>query len=196
MNFLALDFETANRHRDSPCSLGVTLVDAGQIVHQGYWLIKPFHLTFDYWNIKIHGILPEDVESAPEFDYIWHENLKPLLKDRFLVAHNAAFDMYVLRDTLKAYHIQMPWLEYICSVQLSRKAWPGLATYSLGPLARHFGLQVQHHHAGSDAEACARLTAMAFKEYDIRSVAELHPMMGLRMRGLKGDLVAGKTVNR
>jgi DNA polymerase-3 subunit epsilon len=190
LKFLALDFETANRHRDSPCALGVTLMDGGEITHQGYWLIKPFHESFDYWNIKVHGIRPVDVENAPEFDYIWEENLKPLLKDRFLVAHNASFDMYVLRDTLHAYGIEMPWIDYLCSVQLSRKAWPGLATYSLGPLARHFGISIKHHHAGSDAEACAHLAAKAFKEYDIRDTSELHPMLGMRMRGLKGEKIA------
>lgn len=194
MKFLALDFETANRYRDSPCALGVTLMDSGEITHQGYWLIKPYHKQFEFGNIRVHGIKPRDVQDAPEFDQVWHEHLKPLLEDRFLVAHNASFDMYVLRDTLHSYGIEMPWLEYLCSVQLSRKAWPGLSTYSLGPLARHFGLQINHHHAGSDAEACARLTAMAFKEYDVRDVSELHMMLGMRMKGLRGEKIKAAAV--
>ncbi|MTL83710.1 DNA polymerase III subunit epsilon, partial [Turicibacter sanguinis] len=40
MNFIAIDFETANEKRDSACSIGLTVVKNNQIIEQKYYLIK------------------------------------------------------------------------------------------------------------------------------------------------------------
>ncbi len=39
--FVALDFETANQHRTSVCSIGLVFVENGIIVDKYYQLIKP-----------------------------------------------------------------------------------------------------------------------------------------------------------
>lgn len=55
MNFIAIDFETANEKRDSACSIGLTVVKNNQIIEQKYYLIKPNELRFAPINISIHG---------------------------------------------------------------------------------------------------------------------------------------------
>lgn len=40
-NFAAIDFETANRHRSSVCSVGIVIVRNGKICQEIYRLIKP-----------------------------------------------------------------------------------------------------------------------------------------------------------
>ncbi len=95
MDFIALDFETATSQRDSPCEIGLTFVQGGQIVETKSWLIKPLYNEFDYFNILIHGIRPEHLADKPEFNELWTE-IKPLIENKFLIAHNADFKSAVL----------------------------------------------------------------------------------------------------
>jgi DNA polymerase-3 subunit epsilon len=85
------------------------------------------------WNETVHGISSHDLRNAPAFDEIWSE-LKCWIEDQNLVAHNAAFDMKVLRSVLKYYDLAAPRVEYFCSVSLSRKAWKQLSSHWLGAL--------------------------------------------------------------
>lgn len=63
MNFVAMDFETANGQRDSACSIALVVVRNDQIVDQFYTLIKP-ETYFSSRNSQIHGIYEEDVAQA------------------------------------------------------------------------------------------------------------------------------------
>ncbi|MGI5138236.1 exonuclease domain-containing protein [Streptomyces sp. CA-106110] len=97
--WVAIDFETANAYRGSPCVVGLTAVEDGHITDRMYTLIRPpaAHRHFDSYNTLVHGIRAADVESAPG----WAEALQQILEftaGRTLVAHNAAFDLGVLRD--------------------------------------------------------------------------------------------------
>ena len=57
--FTAIDFETANGFRGSPCSVGVVRVRAGAMVERASWMMRP-PLGFDRFdprNVRIHGII-------------------------------------------------------------------------------------------------------------------------------------------
>jgi len=41
-------------------------------------LIRPKDNLYDNFNIRIHGITPEDTENSPEFDSIWKDNLNAI----------------------------------------------------------------------------------------------------------------------
>ena len=56
LNFVAIDFETANKYANSACSLAVVTVENGQITKRGYSLIKPPFMQFDEECIAIHEI--------------------------------------------------------------------------------------------------------------------------------------------
>ena len=47
INFVAIDFETANKYANSACSLAVVTVENGQITKRGYSLIKPPFMRFN-----------------------------------------------------------------------------------------------------------------------------------------------------
>ena len=94
MDFITIDFETATADRDSPCEIGLTFVKDRQIIETKSWLIKPMYHVFDYFNILIHGIRPEDVADKPEFNIVWKE-IRPLVENQFLIAHNAGFDIRI-----------------------------------------------------------------------------------------------------
>lgn len=169
MEFITIDFETATAQRDSPCEIGLTFVSGGQIVDTKSWLIKPMYDEFDYFNILIHGIRPEHVADKPEFNELWKE-IKPLVENKFLIAHNAGFDISVLRRTLEAYQLPLPTLNYSCSYIFSKKIWQGLPAYDLKTLCRVNNIDLKHHRAGADSKATAELTLKAFEIAGVSSL--------------------------
>lgn len=158
MNFTAIDFETA--HHLYPCEIGLSRVEDGKIIDSRSWLIKP--ACFPYmspFNERIHGISSQDLADSGTFDELWSE-LKPWLEDQVVVAHNAPFDMGVLQAALSYYDLATPWIDYFCSVRLSRKIWK-LPSHSLKALCDFHNITFQHHRAGDDARACAIITLKA-----------------------------------
>ncbi len=161
MDFLALDFETATARPDSPCELGIAIVRGGVVREVRNWLIKPPQWPwFNPYNIAVHGITPQDVADAPRWQDIWEE-VSQLLHENTVVAHNAAFDMNVLRSTLGAHGLAHPVFQYFCSVSMARKVWPGYASYGLKSMCDLHRIPLNHHRAGNDAEATAELVIRA-----------------------------------
>jgi DNA polymerase-3 subunit epsilon len=163
IDFCAIDFETATHERNSACEVGICIVENNRIVTTKSWLIKPPSFPyFNRHNIAVHGIYPSDVTDAPTFLQIWDE-LQDYIQGKMIIAHNASFDAGVLRGCLEYYRISKPDLQYLCSVQLARKSWLGLPSYSLGNLAKAHQISFHHHRAGDDAEVCAKISLMAFQ---------------------------------
>lgn len=172
--WVAIDFETANAHRGSPCAVGLTAVEDGRITNRMYTLIRPpaTHGHFDPYNIDIHGIRASDIESAPS----WAEALQQILEftaGRTLVAHNAAFDLGVLRDACTTEGSPWPTLRYACSLVVARKTWR-LISYTLPEVARHAGAPMnEHHQAGADADASALIMLAALQHHEATSLDDL-----------------------
>jgi len=182
MNFTAIDFETA--HDAFPCEIGLTRVENGQIITSESWLIKP--ACFPYmnpWNERVHGISSSNVATARTFDELWSE-LKPWFEDNYLVAHNAAFDMRVLRSALAYYDLAIPCAEYFCSVSLSRKTWKHLPSHSLGTVSQYHNIKFNHHRAGDDAKACAIIALKAFQEAEAENVQDGLKRLGVKLKRL------------
>jgi DNA polymerase-3 subunit epsilon len=156
--FVAIDFETADPGRDSACAVGLVRVEQDAVVERVVRLIRPprRHIEFSY----IHGIRWPDVAHAPPFGDVWRELAKVLDDARFLVAHNASFDRSVLRACCARHGLVPPSLPFECTVKWARKTW-GIYPTNLPAVCRHLELALQHHDAGSDAEACARIMIAA-----------------------------------
>ena len=163
MNFVALDFETANELRNSACSIGLVRVESGVITDRYYTLIKPEPLRFSSWNIKIHGITPKAVTDAPTFNAVWPEICR-FIGQNVVVAHNASFDMSVLRYSLDQYGLPYPEIPYFCTVAAAKKTFPSLVNHKLNTVSAHIGFHFHHHNALEDAEACARVLLAAIRE--------------------------------
>jgi len=179
MNFIAIDFETATSDRNSPCEIGLTFVKNNKVVGTQSWLIKPkCYPNFDPFNISIHGIEPRDVAKKPEFNQLWKTDIKPLLKDQFVIAHFASFDFSVLRHTLELYKIPFPDLQYSCSYTFSKKVWPRLLSYDLKSLCNLNKISFDHHRAGEDSLACAKLSMKAFKLVNVKDIDDFPRKLG------------------
>jgi DNA polymerase III subunit epsilon len=156
MKIVAIDFETANRSPLSACALGLAIFEDEQLIASPYWLIKPptGHGWFiERWTHAIHGLTWFDVKDQPEFGQIAHEVLPHLTTADLVVAHNAPFDLRVLQALLDHSQIPAPTFPHQCTLQLSRQTWPYLPNHKLSTLATHIGIELNHHHAQSDAIA-------------------------------------------
>ena len=193
LNFIAFDFETANYQRESVCELGIAVVEDGQVTETRSWRICPTPNWFHPGNIRVHGITAHDVAESPKFDTMWTE-AKPYFEHANVVAHNASFDMSCLRHVLSKYDLAFPSLSYACSLQVARRAWNGFRSYGLGSLSQHFGINLRHHAAESDAAACAQILIRACQEHVVSDFSEIGSTFGLRMGKLYygGYEAAGK----
>ncbi|MCR5649703.1 MAG: 3'-5' exonuclease [Lachnospiraceae bacterium] len=153
--FVAFDVETPNRMNNRMSAIGITVIDDGKISEEFYSLINP-QQRFDYFNIGLTGIDEAAVKDAPVFPEIWTK-IEPLLSSGMLVAHNAVFDMGVLKKCLQAYDIEWkPYVRYLCTVQMGKRVLPGMS-HKLNVLCDHYGIELDHHQADSDSLACAKI---------------------------------------
>lgn len=172
MNFAAIDFETANAKRSSACSVGVCVVTNGTITEIYSELIRPVPYEFNYYNTLIHGLTEKDVRNAPAFATVWEEVLAKT-GDLPLVAHNAAFDMSVIRHALDVSQRPYPSLDYICTLLLSKHFAPELKSHRLDYLSDLYGIDLIHHQAESDAIACAELLLHMTSRLNLHSIDEV-----------------------
>lgn len=178
MEFTAIDFETANGRRDSACAIGLVVVQNLEIVETCYHLIRPPDMYFSPFNISIHGIRPQDVLDKPNFPELWIE-IKHYFENRIVIAHNASFDMSVLRYTLDRYGINYPTLRYSCTMRMARRHWPYQPSYRLNSVAELLGISFRHHHALEDAQVCAQIAASIARNRAATSCSELVQGLGL-----------------
>lgn len=182
LDFTAIDFETANGSPASACAVGLVKVRDGEVVDRIGWLIRPpaGHDHFSEWNIRIHGITPWMIEDAIE----WRLQLPELvawIDGDLLVAHNAGFDMGVLRAACEASGSAVPEFGYLCSLQVARRTYR-LDSYRLPVAAAAAGYGAfAHHDATADAEACAAIVIDAAERHSAVDVVELADRAGCRL---------------
>ncbi len=157
-DFVALDFETADYGADSACAIGLVRVSQGEIVRRTYHLIRPprSRIVFSH----IHGIYWRDVANEPTFAELWPTLALEFEGIEFIAAHNAPFDRGVLNACCLAAEVPAPDAPFRCTVQLARKVWQIRPT-KLSNVCDVLNIPLNHHHAGSDAEACARIVIAA-----------------------------------
>lgn len=156
-DFAAIDFETANQHRTSVCSVGIVIVRDGIITDKFYRLIKPYPDFYSYWATQCHGLTAHDTADAPLFPDVWTE-IAPTIRGLTLVAHNKGFDEPCLIKCHEHYNMPYPSYEFGCTLRASRKVFPNLPNHQLHTVSAHIGYILDnHHHALADAEACAEI---------------------------------------
>ena len=185
MRLCVLDFETANGHPASACSLGLLVLEEGMVIQEWSSLLQPHpaYDRFDPMNVLIHGIKPEDVKDAPDFSSVYPE-LLAMMEGSILMAHNALFDMSVLKALLHAYGLKTPALQYIDSLEVARKMYPYLRNHKLNTVCEHLAIQLNHHDALSDAKGSALIAMNAMVEMNEFDVQRWMHQLRLKIRTL------------
>lgn len=198
VDFTAIDFEASSKEMTSVCSLGWCVVEDNMITERREILIKPDPFEFNEYNTKIHGITPEMVLDKPTFDKYW-DMLRPYIENRMIIAHNASFDVHVLCETLRHFNIPIPEFSYLCTVNISQKAYPDLFSHKLNNLAEALGIDFKHHRASDDAYACAKAFLRICEDYNLETFDDVEKCFNIERGTVKqneGIVKKGKNVKK
>ena len=156
--FTVIDVETANARRSSICQIGAVKVRNGHIVDTFETLVDP-EQEFDPFNIDLHGIGPEDVEDAPDFDTV-NEELAAFIGEGGIMVSHTAFDNVAIRQACAERGLEAPHYVHLDSAKVVRRVWPdkySVRGYGLKNVAKDLGIEFKHHDALEDAKAAAQV---------------------------------------
>ena len=176
LDYIVIDFETANFDRYSAIQVGLVRFIGGEEKDSLESLIKPPTSFFiKEWTEKIHGLTLEDVKDAPCFDEVWENKVMPFINQTPnlpLVAHNAIFDMSVIRESCEFYGLDVPKIRYFDTLPLARKMWPELS-HKLPDLGKHFNIKYKAHDALEDSRTCGLIVKIAAEEKKCTNIGQL-----------------------
>lgn len=166
---VAIDFETSGHAAHSACAVGLARIEGGRVSDVFYHLLRPPSSRVLF--TQIHGLTWAMLKDAPLFSELWAEMSAFLRGAQFLLAHNASFDRRVLLACCRAAGLPGPGLPFLCTLKGARRSLP-LPSKKLNKVCEHFGIALNHHHAASDAAACAeiylRLRALGVTDAQMR----------------------------
>ena len=152
--YVALDFETSGYAAHSACAVGLCRIEDGVVTDSFYSLIRPPSSRVLFTHV--HGLTWPMLKDAPTFTELWPQLVAFMEGSHALLAHNAGFDRRVLHASCQALELVQPQLPFLCTLKGARRSLP-LASRALGSVCGYFGIPLDHHHAGSDARACAEI---------------------------------------
>lgn len=166
--YVAIDFETSAFRGACACAIGLARMENLRVVDTWYALIRPPSSRIYFSDI--HGLTWKELKDQPAFAELWPEISAFMAGASYLIAHNAPFDRKVLAACCEANDLPMPDLPFLCTLRGARKRLK-LPRYSLDIVCEHLGINLNHHHAGSDALACglvhARLIGLGLEDRDM-----------------------------
>ena len=152
--YVALDFETSSYAAHSACAVGLCRIEDGVVTDSFYSLIRPPSSRVLFTHV--HGLTWPMLKDAPTFTEVWPQLVAFMEGSHALLAHNAGFDRRVLHASCQALELVQPQLPFLCTLKGARRSLP-LASRALDSVCGYFGIPLDHHHAGSDARACAEI---------------------------------------
>ena len=189
-SFIAIDYETANSHHESACALGISIVENGKVIDSAESLIKPpkEFSQFDPFNTMIHGIQKKDVKKSPDFKKVWSKVQNFSEKyDLPFACHYSGFDIRVTEALLKYYKLEFEEIKFYDTCTIARKMWPNFSNHKLNTLADALNIELEHHKASSDAEACAHIAIKQMKKLKVESLSEVAEEYGFKLGVLNAD---------
>lgn len=157
LRYAITDIETTggNAKTGKITEIAVYLHNGSKIIDRYETLVNP-GMKIPPFVTKLTGISDEMVSDAPDFETVAAE-IDAFTAGAVFVAHNVHFDYGFIREEFRRTGRDFKRRK-LCTVQLSRSAFPGLASYSLDKVTRELGIVLDgHHRASADAHATALL---------------------------------------
>ena len=182
--YAIVDIETTGGRasRDRITEVAVVLFDGSAIIETFESLVNP-ECYIPYGITELTGITQEMVNNAPKF-YEIAKQIVEITESAIFVAHNVRFDYGFLRAEFKRLGYTFS-RKQLCTVRLSRKAFPGLKSYGLGKLI--YNLEIDEsiyggirHRAMADAKATTELLKMILNQNE--SEEDLKQLVNLGVR--------------
>jgi DNA polymerase III epsilon subunit family exonuclease len=172
--FVVVDVETTglNPATERVCEVGALRLVNGREEGRFESLVRPDHPVSPGARAQ-HGITDAMLRGAPPFGEIAAE-LRHFLDETILVAQNAEFDLAFLNAEFRRAGMTPLPNAAVDTIVLARKARPGLATYNLDNLARHFRLEFSERHRSiGDCEVTAEIFRQCVEILRPKSLEEL-----------------------
>lgn len=178
--YAIVDIETTGGRasRDKITEIAVVIHDGQQIIDSFETLINP-ECRIPYGITQLTGITQEMVADAPKFYEIARQFVE-ITEGAVFVAHNVRFDYGFIREEFSRLGYTYS-RKQLCTVRLSRKAFPGLSSYSLGHLIHHFDIQVNDRHRAM-ADVMATVDVFSRILDQDKSEQEIKQMVNLGIR--------------
>ncbi len=162
--YALIDIETTGgrANRDRITEIAIIIHDGEKVIDSYETLLDPECLIPA--NItRITGISNDMVLGQPKFYEVAKKVVK-MTEGRVFVAHNVRFDYGFIRAEFSRLGFTFSRRQ-LCTVRLSRKVFPGLRSYSLGNLIKHFRIKVNdRHRAMADTLAMTNLFERILKK--------------------------------
>jgi DNA polymerase III subunit epsilon len=195
--FVALDTET-NGYGGDLCEMtevGAVLVGGGEL-HETFDSLVQVERPLSRGIQRFTGITQGMVDGAPPPEEVLGE-LAEMLDGRVLIAHNARFDVRVLRQAFERAGLDWPAPPALCTVQLARRFAPLARKRGLAPLAGSLGIEVDEvHRALPDALTCARVFCALFPKLCANAVTVGDALDLLRSRRRARKTEPGEAIPR
>ena len=192
-DYIAVDFETATSRRDSACAVGIVAIKDKQVCDYFYSLIQPPNNKFAVANMNIHGITPDMTENELTFSQLWPDISRFFDIHVPVVAHNAGFDISVLRASTNEI---IPDFVYVDTMNMSAMLLN--QRMSLQDCARNLSIEydnLKHHNALDDAWLCALVMKASLEQCSCDNLWEFLAKNPRFPRRLLSDLGGKSTTN-
>ena len=146
MKFTIIDLETTGfsfKSHDRIIELSlISIDDSGHVIDTLDTLLNPRR---DTGCVRVHGITPQMVSSAPTFEEL-APHVLDIISDSIVVAHNARFDTSFLNHELARAGFQLPPIKGLCTMDLSGRLLPELSSRKLSVLCDYLDIPLEHAH--------------------------------------------------
>jgi len=148
-------------------------------LHNGYKIVDSYEtlvnpgVPISPFITKLTGISNEMVADAPDFEAV-AAKLDAFTANAVFVAHNVHFDYGFIREEFRRVGRDFN-RKKLCTVQLSRSTFPGLASYSLDKITKELDIALEgHHRAAADAKATAFLFERIVQNHSEQGLFDAH----------------------
>ena len=171
MDYVVFDLETTglSPERDAIVEIGALRVRGGVVLEEESFhsLVNPLR-PIPFYVSRVHGLFDKHVRDAPTLEQVLPRFLE-WVGESPVVAHNASFDVGFIRAGALKHGLEWNPVQ-LCTVQLSRRAFPGVRGHKLDDLASRFDLRfTERHRSMGDV----RVTAQAFVQLSQKLALEL-----------------------
>lgn len=175
--YAIVDIETTGGKpsRDRITEIAIALHDGEKVIDSYETLINP-ETIIPFGITRLTGISQDMVEGAPKF-YEVAKKIVEMTENAIFIAHNVRFDYGFIREEFKRLGFTYTRRQ-LCTVRLTRNTFPGLGSYSLDNLIRHFKIPFRNRHrAMGDVEATTilfeKILAKEQSEQEMKSLINL-----------------------
>jgi DNA polymerase-3 subunit epsilon len=196
LNFVAVDFETADLECEAPIRFGYSIVRDGIIIENDCININP--------EVEIHSYLKylldvddPDFYNEPTFPIAWPRIRQILESSDFVISHGTTFDFNILTNVLNRYNLNVPVIEKIvCSMVSSRKIFRESPSHAILWLAPMLGLKWFAWRAIDNSKLSAQIFIEIMKRSGCDTIDDFCEVYNVEIGSLSPELGFKKCISK